>query len=100
MSSWRNAEVFAEGPIGAHDRVAMSTRKRSRMSCGSGCAGVEVDSALGAANGHVVSTLAQMDGFLAGHALGESAHLLEGAAFAHAQTARSSVTRTRVSMTT
>ena len=84
-----DAEVFPECPVGVHDRVDVD-EEAFEDACGSGCAGVEVDSALGTANGHIVSALAQMDRFLAGHPLGESAHLLEGAAFAHAQTARSS----------
>src|SRR5699024_4810796 len=55
-------------------------------------AGVEVDAALGTADGNVVAALPQVDGLLAGHALGQAAHLLEGAALAHAQTARGGVT--------
>src|SRR5699024_6846472 len=86
-----NAEVFAEGPIGAHDRGPGDEEPFEDV-LGSLGAGIEVDAALGAADGNVVATLPQVDGLFAGHALGQAAHFVEGAALAHAQTARGGVT--------
>src|SRR5699024_12332146 len=82
-----DSEVFAERPIGVHDRGHGGEESFEDLFGPLG-AGVEVDTALGAADGDVSAAFTQVDRLFAGHALGQAANLVEGGALAHATPAR------------
>ena len=86
------AEVLTCGKARVEQRLDRSGEAAEHLAC-SRVIGVAVDSALGTAEGHVAISVHPQHGVLERHAACEVAHLIEGHALAHPESAAGDATR-------